>query len=149
MFKITNCNPCSVVFISGHYEIPEFASSAFSPLLQIAADNRVPPSRPTFQQKAADENETLAPYCLIDGLLPYMGKHNREQTLPSVDVQTSTEDLVHERSFFWSWPFVLLLCFLGTLLGVILFFYFQVCVKIFNTFCICNVFFVALSSFCI
>ncbi|KAG8189961.1 hypothetical protein JTE90_009100 [Oedothorax gibbosus] len=109
----------------GHYEIPEYATSVFSPLLQIASDNPVPPPAPSYRPKPGDENNTLAPYCLIDGLLPYMSKHNKDQTLPSVDVQTSTEDLVYERSFFWSWPFVLLLCFFGIILSVAVFFYIQ------------------------
>ncbi|GFU30960.1 hypothetical protein NPIL_601761 [Nephila pilipes] len=119
-------------FLIGHYEIPEFATPAFSSLLQIAAlpDLSYAPTKPVYYPKviSGNVNGTLLSYCAVGGFLPYMDRSdfmNSKQALLSVDAETSTDDL-YQRNIFLSWPFVVLcFLFLGIILSVVVYFYIQ------------------------
>ncbi|KAF8771918.1 Serine/threonine-protein like [Argiope bruennichi] len=119
-------------FLIGHYEIPDYATPAFSPLLQIAAIPDLPfaPSRPTYTPKIITEkiNDSIVSYCLIEGLMPFLEKSDygkSKQALLSVDAETSTDDL-YQRNIFLSWPFILLYFLLfGTVLSIVVYFYIQ------------------------
>ncbi|GIY10862.1 hypothetical protein CDAR_190031 [Caerostris darwini] len=118
-------------FLIGHYEMPDYAAPAFSSLLQIASVPNLPfvPSRPTaFYPRIISEkvNDTLVPYCFLEGLLPYMGAYEYEKSKKCfVDAETSTDDLFH-KSIFLSWPFILLyFLLLGAVLSIIVYFCIQ------------------------
>ncbi|GIZ01032.1 hypothetical protein CEXT_175801 [Caerostris extrusa] len=87
-------------FLIGHYEMPDYAAPAFSSLLQIASVPNLPfvLSRPTaFYPRIISEkvNDTLVPYCFLEGLLPYMGAYEYEKSKKCfVDAETSTDDFI-------------------------------------------------------
>ncbi|CAL1289781.1 unnamed protein product [Larinioides sclopetarius] len=118
--------------LSGHYEIPDYATPAFSLLLQIAAVPDLPfaPSKPTYNPKiiTEKENDSIISYCLMEGLMPFLEKSDygkSKKALLSVDAETSTDDL-YRRSIFSSWPFILLyFLLLGTVLSIVVYFYIQ------------------------
>ncbi|KFM77472.1 Serine/threonine-protein kinase/endoribonuclease IRE1, partial [Stegodyphus mimosarum] len=118
------------IFI-GHYEIPDYANRAFSPLLQIGSTYDNVPHKPVIPKPnprtihdclAYDTNTTMLYYCRAKYslLLPFM---KPKETLSSVSVQT--ED-TPERSLYLSWfPALLLFLLFGILVSLVIFFYLQ------------------------
>ncbi|XP_042903215.2 serine/threonine-protein kinase/endoribonuclease IRE1 [Parasteatoda tepidariorum] len=95
----------------GHYRIPEKDVSNYAPLLQISAEHNIPTSPSSNEENSLlpTKNFTTAPYCMMDGSLPYC-EINNDSKIVKTPVSRYQDQF---------WPVILLIILV--VLGAIIF----------------------------